>query len=277
MMKNHAFFCLAASLAIVAGVAGTAHAEGLLPHRAIYDLKLREVRGNVAISAVSGRIAYEFRGSPCEGYTVQVRQVTDIDTGENGNLVTDLRLSSFEEADGSLLRIKTTSTSNRGETLQVDGQGKRDKDGTAKISLSKPKKRTFSAGASVFPTDQVRRVIAAAEAGSSTLELQVYDGSDTGQKVYSTLTVIGKTIGPGEKLPEEKAAQVDALKSSPRWPATISYFDKGGQGGEQTPAYTISFDLYRNGVTRALVLDYNDFVVSGTLSAFEVLPVPKCR
>ena len=53
----------------------------------------------------------------------------------------------------------------------------------------------------------------------------------------------------------------------PRWPVTISYFDKGktDNSGEQTPAYTIGFELYENGISRALTLDYNDFVVDGKL------------
>ena len=36
------------------------------------------------ITGLSGRMVYEFNGSPCEGYTVKFRFVTQIDTGENG-------------------------------------------------------------------------------------------------------------------------------------------------------------------------------------------------
>jgi hypothetical protein len=32
----------------------------------------------------------------------------------------------------------------------------------------------------------------------------------------------------------------------------------------------MSFELYENGVSRALVLDYNDFVISGVLGKFDV-------
>lgn len=36
------------------------------------------------------------------------------------------------------------------------------------------------------------RILDAARAGSSILEVKVFDGSDTGQKIYDTLSVIGK-------------------------------------------------------------------------------------
>ena len=51
-------------------------------------------------------------------------------------------------------------------------------------------------GKTVFPTEQIQHIIAAAREGKSVLELMVYDGSDNGEKVYNTLSVIGQPI-PG--------------------------------------------------------------------------------
>ena len=54
---------------------------------------------------------------------------------------------------------------------------------------------------------------------------------------------------------------------------TISYFDKkdekAEQSGEQTPVYSIGFELYENGISRALVLDYTDFTISGEMTSLE--------
>ena len=46
----------------------------------------------------------------------------------------------------------------------------------------------------MFPTEQIQHIIAAARQGKSVLELTVYDGSDNGEKVYNTLSVIGQPI-----------------------------------------------------------------------------------
>jgi hypothetical protein len=62
------------------------------------------------------------------------------------------------------------------------------------------------------------------------------------------------------------------MKTMTRWPVTVSYYDRDAKRaeGEQTPVYAMSFELYENGVSRALVLDYNDFVIAGALGKFDV-------
>ena len=62
-----------------------------------------------------------------------------------------------------------------------------------------------------------------------------------------------------------------------RWPVTISYFERDAKGGEQTPIYSIAFELYDNGISRALTLDYNDFVLRGDMSVLEIKDSKPCR
>ena len=52
-----------------------------------------------------------------------------------------------------------------------------------------------------------------------------------------------------------------------RWPVTISYFEVGKDS--PTPTYSIAFELYENGVSRQLVIDYGEFSLRGTLSKLE--------
>ena len=132
----------------------------------------------------------------------------------------------------------------------------------------------------MFPTEQIQRIIAAAREGKSVLELMVYDGSDNGEKVYNTLSVIGQPI-PGDRTiaaPDPSTAN-DTMKSLTRWPVTVSYYDHDAKArdGEQTPVYAMSFELFENGVSRALVLDYNDFVISGALGKFDVKDSKPCK
>ena len=107
----------------------------------------------------------------------------------------------------------------------------------------------------------------------------MYDGSETGDKVFQTLSVIGKVIAPGEKNPDDAAASNPALAGLKRWPVTISYFEQGAANptGEQTPVYSIGFELYENGISRALTLDYGDFVVTGVMSQLDMKAAPACK
>ena len=122
--------------------------------------------------------------------------------------------------------IRRTS-STRICATQVDGQAERDGDGVA-VELKEPgEKKLDLKNELVFPTEHVRRIIAAAREGKTLLQLSVYDGSDTGEKLYDTLTVIGKAIAPDEQKPTDAAAGQAAFAGMTRWPVTISYFDHG--------------------------------------------------
>ncbi len=126
----------------------------------------------------------------------------------------------------------------------------------------------------------MRRIIEAAREGKTILEFPVYDGSENGQKLYNTLTVIGKPIAPGEKPPDDAAGKIPALAGMTRWPVTISYFEQQDEGkpsiGEQTPVYAITFELYENGISRALMLDYSDFTLSGELTSLDLKKAKPC-
>src|SRR5258707_1051110 len=77
---------------------------------------------------------------------------------------------------------------------------------------------------------------------------------------------------------EVDSAGSETLAGLKRWPFTISYFEQGtAKTGEQTPAYAIGFELYENGVSRALSFDYGDFVVSGTMSKLDLKDAPACK
>ena len=272
-------------LAIVTSLTGTASfpaiaaqagGVGLASHRAVYDLKLAQSRGKRPMSAVRGRILYDFTGSPCEGYALQFRQVSQLDSGEGTASLSDLRATTWE--DGSAKRLRFHSQNFLNERLRdaVDGQAERVEKGIG-VKLTKPSDKSvgFEVEA-VFPTEHVRHIIAAARDGKTTYEAVVYDGSESGEKLYDTLAVIGKAIAPDERKPNDAAAAESALASLTRWPVTISYFARGKQVGEQTPVYAITFELYENGVSRALLLDYGDFVISGEMTQLEMKVTKPC-
>src|ERR1700728_1070378 len=71
----------------------------LLPHRAVYDLTLGESRGNSQVVGVRGRILYDFAGNVCDGYSLQFRQVSELDSGEGKTTTSDLRSTTWEGGD----------------------------------------------------------------------------------------------------------------------------------------------------------------------------------
>jgi len=251
----------------------------LAPHRAIYDLSLGETRGNSQIVNVRGRILYDFDGSACEGYSLQFRQVSELDTGEGKMSTSDLRSTTWEGADAKSYKFTSENFVDQNLVDSVDGQAEHSAAETA-VGLRKPVKKNLDfAPGLVFPTEHMVRAIVAARAGQNILSFPVYDGSETGEKVFDTLTVIGRKIGPDERKHDDAAAGEPKLSDVARWPVTISYFERSAKPKtvEQTPDYAIGFELYENGISRALTLDYNDFVVTGKLTSLEFKKVKPCR
>lgn len=269
----------AAFLAPSASGAPAAPSVAFLAHQAVYDLSLKTSRGNAGVNNATGRILYNFAGSACEGYTTEFRQVSQLDAGENKTTVSDLRSTSWEDGDGKSYRFKIETRMNDADTTSVDGVAEREGK-TVKVKLKKPKAKTFTIEGAVFPTEQVRLIIEAARQGKSVLELVVYDGSDDGEKVYNTLTVIGQPI-PGTKAPVKPDPTTNNAKfrSQTRWPVTVSYYDQVTKpnAGEQTPVYAMSFELYEDGVSRALSLDYNDFVIAGAMGKIDIKETKPCK
>jgi len=269
-------FWTALAVGLLGASAASADAVALAGHRAGYEISLGGVntdhRANAdAPISASGLIAYEFRGSSCEGYTSNFRQLTELQRAEGGTVASDINAVSFEDAQAKSLRFEITTQSGEESQPGVSGSAERADDGAIGVDLVKPGKEKVALGQNVlFPTQHIEQIIATAHGGGRVLEARVFDGSDTGKKVYSTLAIIGL---------ERKGASDDSqvapkLADVPRWPVTISYFNEANR--DAPPDYTMTFDLYENGVSGSLKLDYGGFALAAKLKKLDWLPESRC-
>ena len=254
-----------------------AGAVSLVPHRAVYDMKLERTGNGTAISDVNGRLVYEIIGSACEGYAVNTRIVTELVLDGQGSLISDLRSVTFESGNGEDYRFISSTHFNNQMADETNGTASRGADGID-VTLVKPKEDSATLPEGVmFPTQHLVRLIKAAEAGDRMLIADLYDGAESGKKVYATTAAIGTPL-TAENL-DDGAPGTDTLDGSSRWPMTIAYFDtedsESGQGG--TPVYELSLELYANGVSRNVLLDYGDFALRGTLASLEVQDATVCE
>jgi len=247
-------------------------------HRAVYDLQLDSRKNSTSVDSMRGRIVYDFSGNECSGYVLNFRQVTEIGLSGGGTNMSDLRSATFEDDKGRSFRFSSQNYTNDKIDGTVDGQASRADDGAVAVALKKPKSTKFDLSKDVlFPTGQMKAIVGVAEAGNHVFESQVYDGSDGGEKIYDTLAVIGAKVAP-DKPREGAAVGAKQLDGVDRWPVTISYFDSSKKTvGEQMPVYTMTFDLYANGISGNISLDYGDFSLKGTMASLDFLPQPKCK
>ena len=250
--------------AVLLGAFGAqqASARFLVSHRAIYDLALDKASDKSGITSLSGRMVYEFSGSPCEGYTTNFRYVTRINT-EDVSRLTDQQTTTFEDGAGKTFSFVTKSLVDQEPDKEVKGVAARSPDGIT-VKLTKPQKADLSLRQTWFPTQHLVELLDKAERGEHFYETSLFDGSDSADRVMTTTVVVGKHTETKPDDPEYAA--LGSMKHDRYWPVTIAYFDTSGdKAAEMLPTYTISLKLHDNGITRDLLMDYGDFSVKGKL------------
>ncbi|MDE2445965.1 MAG: DUF1849 family protein [Alphaproteobacteria bacterium] len=257
-------------------MAGSTHAATLAAHRAVYDLSTMRLDSGSGYTAINGRLAYELNGTSCEGWAVTYRIANRYVQAEKGTQVLDTQLTTWESGDGLEMNLSqkqfVEGTLDSEEKLKV----KRDKPGQeAKGSMTKPKVLDFTVPAkALFPSTHQVHLLDLAKKGGTRDSSIVFDGSD-GEKTYKAITFIGKIRPPGTFAPDKDNSETAPLKGLVSWPMTISYFPADDDHVEK-PVYQASFNMYENGVSTDLVLDYGTYALKGKLAKLDMLKTAAC-
>jgi hypothetical protein len=251
----------------------------LAPHRAVYDMTLAEARGGAGVTQVTGRMVYELTGSACEGYTQNMRFVTNMTNQSGSAVISDLRSSSWEDAAGKRFRFNSSQFRDDKATEATAGDATRAPTGSdVKVELTKPAKKDLSLRMGVyFPIQHSIALLEAARSGKSVFRANLFDGSEKGEKVYDTVSFIGRLrpAGANKKLPALKDGE--RLDQVPAWPISIGYFEPGSDKKDAVPVYELTFLFFENGVSRQLFIDYGEFALQGEIKEITFLEPKKCE
>jgi len=253
--------------------------EQLAPHRAVYEISLAHSRGGSGVTELTGRMVYELTGSACQGFTQNMRFVTRMTNQEGATTVSDMRSSSWEDAVAKAFRFNSSQYKDTKLEESTDGDAARSTPGgEVKVVITKPAKKAISLKADTFfPVQHSIALLAAARRGDQFFIADLYDGSEKGEKVFTTASYIGrvKPVGYNRTLTEVKNGKpLDALRS---WPVSISYFEVGADNNDAVPAYELAFLYFENGVSRRLFIDYGEFGVTGVLRSLDFLEPARCK
>jgi len=247
-----------------------------VPHRAVYDIRLAKSTRSSGIEDASGRMVFEVSGNACEGFTMSQRLVVNLVGGEDGDRLLDFRVSTFEDGSGHLYRFASRTYLNDQVVEDVEGVARR-KGERVVVDLSTPTPKTVEFEKEpLFPGQHLNALLTAARADQRFMASTIYEGSGSGESADTATAVIGKPEDNGSA-----GVPASPLTSGTHWPVSIAYFKNERKHdpdalGEETPAYQMSFTLYENGVTRNLVMDYGDYVLSGELQGIEQLEATPC-
>ena len=213
--------------------AGPAAPDGIVlaPHRAIYEMTLADhARRLRRDGGRAGRMVYDLTGSACEGYTQNMRFVTQMTNQSGTAVVTDLRSSSWEEGSGKRFRFNSSQFRDEKPTETTAGDAARaNAADDVKVELTKPAKKDLSlCRARLFPDPALDRAAGGRQgrqgdrsAPTSTTARRRARRSTT----RSPSSAACRPAGSNHKLPQVKNAE--RLDGIAAWPVSIGYFEPG--------------------------------------------------
>lgn len=260
---------LAAALTAILALPSAATSQ-ILPHRAIYDLKLSKTLANSNVTQASGFFEFEWEDA-CSGWTVLHRTRLKVDYSDGRSLDFGASHKSWEAKDGKTYQFFIKRDYNGGTVEEVRGEAKRgvgDQPGTASYSVPEEREIRLPKG-TIFPTEHSLELLTAAEGGSLPLWRVVFDGSgDDG--FFGISAALARQLAPGEDLGEI----AEEMATEPSWRLQLAFFDIKNQTG--SPEQEQALRIFANGVVDELELDYGDFVVKAQLRELKPFDAPNC-
>jgi len=242
-------------------------ARNLVSHRALYTLSVARLDPRNYRSGISGGLSLEFVHA-CDGYVLNQRFVIETTT-DDGTILNNMVLNSWESLDGKSFRFKMRDEVNGDVEQELNGEGKLSSRG-GRVHFTLPEDTDLELPAmTLFPTDHTVRLLALARSGGNWLQASVYDGASA--DAYSE---VGGFIG-AELPPETGASEILApLKGQRSWRIRLAYFTS--DKAQDTPDYEIAYRLYENGVADDIVFDYGSYAIRASLKFLELKPRDAC-
>lgn len=236
-------------------------------HRAVYTMSLGTARSGSNTVDARGVMYLEW-AEACDGWTVSQRVKLTLYASQGGEIDTDSNYSSWESKDGNNYRFTVRNLRNGKVSEEFRGDARLDgPDRSGKATFSTPSGLSFNLPkGSMFPTEHMVNLIAAAQAGERRLSRVMFDGASIDGPLEVN-AIIGAQMAP--------SATGEELTRGASWPVRMAFFTLQSQQAE--PQYEVAVRLHDNGVANHFVLDYGDFTVTAELAKMEPLPKPRCE
>lgn len=245
-------------------------AAELLSHRAIYRMSLDAATGGSEVIAADGMMLYRFAAA-CDGWTVENRTYLRLSYENGADTETVWTFVSWEAADGLKFRFNARYEQDGSVMEKLRGEARLkspDAGGSARFSLPEEKVVELPAG-TLFPTEHMRELVAAAQADRILLDEVVFDGSSL-ENPYRVNAIMA-ALPAAEAEAVAKAAD---LPPSPAWWVRMAFFPS--RGDEPLPEFELGARYRDDGVADEITQHFEDFSLVLRLKELEVLPKPDC-
>jgi hypothetical protein len=242
----------------------------LVPHRALYRMKLGTAKGASGLVGAQGGMVYTFNET-CDGFISENQSFLSFSYTEGQVTETSWNFSTWESRDGLSYRFALRQTRDGAVIEEIEGRAALDEMGGPGVArLTKPEEMEIELPAgTLFPAEHMFRMLALAEHGGDGMMRLLFDGAslDNPQEVNA---VIGNRI-PATKLDVTGA---EKLAAQPAWPVLMAYFPLTAHTPE--PDFEMTVRYRADGVAPRIVQDFGDFTLIGDIERVELYDKPAC-
>lgn len=245
--------------------------DRLLPHRALYDVKMTAVKSGSNVQNIIGQLVYVWQPH-CEGVVTDYR--FDLRYQYSDLTAVDVRshISNHEPYQTPRLDFVTQSYTGPEPFSYMKGYADLDQF-QAHYTTPSPRVDVLPRE-TLFPTAYTLRLLDTIQAGETFMHAALFDGSDESGPMWVN-SFIGETVRTGEGVSElPEAVDRVAFRADARR-VRMAFF--GSDTDASVPDYEMSAIFYQNGVMRDVNIEYDDFSVSQNLVSLEVLNKNACQ
>lgn len=240
----------------------------MMPHRAVYDLRLAKARGSQTVTAVSGQMTFVWK-DVCDGWALEYDTQMELVFPKEGSRQVAWRYSAWESDDAARLRFFLQRYLNGQKTMERRGHASKSPDGGTAVITAPERKEIALAPGTLFPGEHSRELLAAARQNERFFYAEVFDGTGEHNGLFTANAAILDA-----KSADAPDLDSPLLTGVSAWRINLAFFAPDDPKG--TPESEQKVRYYANGVAGRIELDYGNFVVDATLKELTALDRPDC-
>ncbi len=241
-----------------------AQKAGLAPHKALYDIELKNKKSGSQIVNIYGQMFYEWKPA-CEAWEANHRFDLTYEYADTPPMRVTSQFTTYEDFSADVMNFSSQRKRDgavyeeiRGHAEIADGLG-------GKAIYNIPYDLTYALPDNThFPIRHTVEILKTINEGKKFYSAVVFDGSDEKGPVEMN-AFIGK---PADKQIFDDNAQIDkSLLEAKALNVRIAAFPLSEPSS--TAEYEMSLVLHKNGIISDMVIEYKDFSVRQSLKALE--------
>ena len=267
------------AMATLSSMAGSAFAfdqkimDDLVPHKALYDIKMVSKDSGSQIVNISGQMFYEWRAE-CDAWVTDHRFSLMYEYEDSPPMKITSDFSTYETFDGKSFNFSSRRKRNGDLYQELRGVGEFPEGATGEAVYSMPDGLIFDLDEGVlFPMAHTVKVLEYADQGKKFFHATIFDGSDEEGPVEIN-TFIGERVNAMAKMDNADENLDTTLINTPARKVRMAFFPLIEPNADAE--YEMDVVFHDNGIISDMLVEYRDFSVTQKLAALEKLPQTDC-